>query len=94
MTKVRKPERIKDEILPHACRTIVHVARSIWCCVGIITRRGNGNPLQYSCMGNSMDKEAWRATVHRGHKKVGHDLAIKQQHSNVVLCWDYNWEEI
>ena len=26
--------------------------------------RGNGNPLQYSCLGNPMDKEAWRATVH------------------------------
>ena len=25
---------------------------------------GNGNPLQYSCLGNSMDREAWRATVH------------------------------
>ena len=24
----------------------------------------NGNPLQYSCLENSMDKEAWRATVH------------------------------
>ena len=23
---------------------------------------GNGNPLQYSCLENSMDKEAWRAT--------------------------------
>ena len=22
---------------------------------------GNGNPLQYSCLGNSVDKEAWRA---------------------------------
>ena len=26
--------------------------------------RGNGNPLQYSCLENSMDREAWRATVH------------------------------
>ena len=26
---------------------------------------GNGNPLQYSCMDNSMDRGAWRATVHR-----------------------------
>ena len=26
---------------------------------------GNGNPLQYSCLGNSMDRGAWRATVHR-----------------------------
>ena len=26
--------------------------------------RGNGNPLQYSCLENSMDREAWRAPVH------------------------------
>ena len=25
---------------------------------------GNGNPLQYSCLGNPMDRGAWRATVH------------------------------
>ena len=24
----------------------------------------NGNPLQYSCLENSMDREAWQATVH------------------------------
>ena len=24
----------------------------------------NGNPLQYSCLGNSMDRGAWPATVH------------------------------
>ena len=28
-------------------------------------RGGNGNPLQYSCPENSMDRRAWRATVHR-----------------------------
>ena len=26
---------------------------------------GNSNPLQYSCLGNPMDRGAWRATVHR-----------------------------
>ena len=26
---------------------------------------GNGNPLQYSCLGSPMDRGAWRATVHR-----------------------------
>ena len=26
---------------------------------------GHGNPLQYSCLGNPMDRGAWRATVHR-----------------------------
>ena len=25
---------------------------------------GNGSPLQYSCLGNSMDRGAWQATVH------------------------------
>ena len=25
---------------------------------------GNGNPLQYSCLGNPMDREVWQATVH------------------------------
>ena len=25
---------------------------------------GNGNPLQHSCLGNSMDRGAWWATVH------------------------------
>ena len=25
---------------------------------------GNGNPFQYSCLENSMDRGAWRATVH------------------------------
>jgi len=25
---------------------------------------GNGNPLQYSCLGNSMNRGGWWATVH------------------------------
>ena len=25
---------------------------------------GNGNPLQYSCLGNPMDRGAWQAAVH------------------------------
>ena len=26
---------------------------------------GHGNPLQYSCLENPMDKATWQATVHR-----------------------------
>ena len=26
---------------------------------------GHGNPLQYSCLENPMDREAWQATVHK-----------------------------
>ena len=31
---------------------------------GKFPREGNGNPLQYSCLENSMDRGAWLATVH------------------------------
>ena len=33
--------------------------------LGISLGGGNGNPLQYSCLENSKDIGAWRATVHR-----------------------------
>ena len=33
--------------------------------VGKIPAEGNGNPLQYSCLGNPMDRGAWWATIHR-----------------------------
>ena len=36
---------------------------------------GNVNSLQYSCLGNPMDRRAWQATVHEGGKRVGHNLA-------------------
>ena len=31
---------------------------------------GNGNPLQYSCLGNCMDRGAWWATVHGVSKEM------------------------
>ena len=30
---------------------------------------GNGNPLQYSCLGNPVDRDAWQATIHRVPKE-------------------------
>ena len=38
----------------------------VWC-LGQedLTGSGNGNPLHYSCLENSMDRGAWRTTVHR-----------------------------
>ena len=32
---------------------------------GRLPGEGNGNPLQYSCLGNPMDRGAWWATSHR-----------------------------
>ena len=39
-------------------------------------REGNGNPLQYSCLGNPMDRGAWQTTVH-GVAIVRYNLATK-----------------
>ena len=32
--------------------------------LGRFPGEGNGNPLQYSCLRNSMNRGAWQATVH------------------------------
>ena len=40
---------------------------------------GNGNPLQYSFLENSMDREAWWATVH-GAAKSQIQLNIQRLH--------------
>ena len=32
--------------------------------LGSISGEGNSNPLQYSCLEDSMDIEAWQVTVH------------------------------
>ena len=40
---------------------------------------GKGNPLQDSCLGNPMDRGAWRATVRGVTESPRHDLATKQQ---------------
>ena len=37
---------------------------------GRSTGEGNGDSLQYSCLGNTMDRGAWRATVHRVTKEL------------------------
>ena len=31
---------------------------------------GNGNPLQYSCLGNAMNREVWQASVHGVRKEL------------------------
>ena len=45
---------------------------------------GNGNPLQYSCLENPMDREAWWATVHGG-LRVGCNLVTEQQHKEIYF---------
>ena len=39
--------------------------------------------VQYSCLANPMGRGAWRARVHRGHKRDRHNLATEQQNYNI-----------
>ena len=56
--------------------------------LGRYSGEGNGNLLQYYCLENSMDRGAWGATVHGGHKES--DTAERPAHTlwqNVLLCF-------
>ena len=50
---------------------------------GKSTGEENGNPPEYSCLGNPMDMEGYNPW---GHKRVGHDLATKQQQTYLFGC--------
>ena len=51
---------------------------------------GNGNPLQYSCLGNSMDRGAWWATVH-GVTKSWTRLSNWTYHAHPSHYKSLNW---
>ena len=48
---------------------------------------GNGNLLQYSCLGSPMDRGAWQAEVCGVTKRVGHDLMTKKQQCPYKVEW-------
>ena len=50
----------------------------------------DGNPLQYSCLENPMDRGAWRAAVHRITKN---QMRLKQlsMHAHILLLNDRIW---
>ena len=59
-----------------------------WVCLGSIpgwgrsTGEGNGNPLQYSCLGNPMEQRSLMGYTVHGVARVGHDLVTKQHDNN------------
>ena len=50
--------------------------------LGRSPREGNGNPLQYSCLENPMDRGAWWVTVHRVPKEL--DMTEATEHRDQV----------
>ena len=46
-----------------------------WGHISRVSRKGNGTPLQYSCLENSMDGGAWWAAVHGVAKSQAHNLS-------------------
>ena len=47
---------------------------------------GSGNPLQYSCLGNPMDREARWAIVRGVTKRIGQDLGTKTMRTLHLVC--------
>ena len=46
---------------------------------------GHGNPLQYSCLEDPMDREAWRNIVHGVAKQLDRTEATWHMYTNVKL---------
>ena len=47
---------------------------------------GNGNPLQYSCLENSIDRGAWQAMQCMGSQIIGHNLQLNNGNNNKLGC--------
>ena len=45
---------------------------------------GNGNPLQYSCLGNPRDKRVWKATVHGVTKESDKTLPLNKNKAKLT----------
>ena len=51
--------------------------------------KGNGNPLQYSCLGNPMDRGAWWITVHGVTKES--DMTEQLNSNDHLLFLQERW---
>ena len=51
--------------------------RDVGCILGSRSHGGgNGNPLQYSCLENFLDRGAWWATVHGGQTRLSSHTSL------------------
>ena len=64
------------------CSLNLHIQRTGMVIIG----EGNGNPLQNSCLENSIDRGTWKATV-PDITRVTHDLATKRPPSQMLIIF-------
>ena len=50
---------------------------------------GNGNPLQYSCLANPLDRGAWWGTVPIGSQRVRHDRSDLHTPTHTQRFWSF-----
>ena len=93
-----------DLITIHGTHGIFRIQAHIWAVAASWAREGNGTPLQYSCLENSMDAGAWWAAVHGVAKSwtwlsnftfTFHFDSLEKEmatHSS-VLAWRSPWTE-
>ena len=51
--------------------------------LGRSPEEGNSNQLQYSCLGNPMDRGAWQATVHGITKEL--DMTEQLNNNSIII---------
>ena len=56
---------LTDSLVAEMVESTCSAGDPVWISVlGRSPGEGNGNPLEYSCLENPMDRGAWQATVH------------------------------
>ena len=70
----------------HIWANMIHLSTSI-----VWRGEGNGNPLQYSCLENHLERGAWWAAVRRVAQSR---TRLKQLSSSSSIVWWVIWEEI
>ena len=70
---LQQPSKMSDNILSNEIDLVIQMVKNLPALQETWVRslgwedssgEGNGSPLQYSCVENAMDREAWWATVH------------------------------
>ena len=77
------PQWLSDKDSAFQCR---RCAFDPWRWRGRSAREGNGNPLQYSCMGNPVDRGAWWATIYRIAKESDTTEQLNNKTTIYVCC--------